>query len=84
MANADAGHEGDFAIVYEHKGRPLLYTLELASDAAFTDIVNSAVVELDKYGWWEVTFSATRCGSFKEYWRSSVFYGDGRHKKRKK
>jgi len=84
VANTAAGQAGDFAVAYEHKGRPLMYTVELASDEAFTDIVTSTDLELDKTGWWEVTFSANRCGSFKEYWSASVLYGDGRHKKRKK
>ena len=83
VASGGANQEGNYAIAYEHKGRPLVYTVELASDEAFIDVVTSTQVELTKYGWWEVTFSAFQCGGFKEYWRASVFYGDGDHKKRR-
>jgi hypothetical protein len=84
VASADASHAGDFAVAYEHHGKPLMYTVELASDEAFNDIVHTTAVELSKTGWWEVTFSANRCGGFKEYWRATVVYGDRDHKKRKK
>jgi hypothetical protein len=84
VATAYASQDGDYSVDYQHRGKPLLYTVELASDEAFSDVVASTAVELDKIGWWEVTFLANRCGSFKEYWKASVLYGDGRHKKRKK
>ena len=67
---------------YEHRGKLTTYTLEIASDAAFTDILSSANVDLGSNGWYDVTFSATdRVGD--PIWESTVTYGESSKKKGK-
>ena len=47
VARAEASHSGYFSMAYEHKGKPQLFTVELASDQFFAEIVTSTTVELD-------------------------------------
>jgi hypothetical protein len=79
-----ADGEGHFVFSYHHKGKPTDYTVEIASDAGFTEIVSSATVYLQGSGWYDVTFTATDCGELTEAWEAVVTYGKPPKKKRGK
>ena len=75
-----ANAEGFFVFNYVHRGKQRTYTVEIASDAAFADILSSAHVDLGSNGWYEVTFSATECAG-DPLWESTVTYGEADPKK---
>jgi hypothetical protein len=80
VQDVQANAEGVYAFTYDHKGKLTTYTVEIASDAAFTDILSSANVDLGSNGWYEVTFSATDCAG-DPLWESTVTYGESSKKK---
>ena len=82
VEEVQATSEGNFVFTHSHKGKQTSYTIEIATDAGFTDIVNSAEVNLGSSGWYDVSFSATDCAGI-PVWDSTVTYGESSRKKGK-